>query len=446
MQIKQIKIENFRCLKHFKLDFAPNVTVLIGRNGAGKTSLLSAIKYAMSVFFTNDKSIGDNVMAAGNPDLHIIKTTPWDFYRDKANDSTSIDLSIKIEASLEGMHLDWEYYKRSTAFASLYQSKYKEAYLTMMNHYEKTGLMPILVYYSDAFPHKDSRISDFAKKSILVPGYMAPNFGYYKWDEDASCTIVWQNRLANSLLKQKTQVKENKIIDAEVNYVCSLLKKFSEPLGAGEDEGEEDFCIKEVFPVFDGEKIYLYLGLGSGREIMFDQLPAGYGRLYSIVLDLAYRMFVIKRDSDLDPKGIVLIDEVDLHLHPSLEQEVLDRFCKTFPSIQFVVSTHSPSVLIRLQTFNTGNRVYRMSEKNKWDAVEMHDLFGSDFATTVFDVMDTPLPKDEINEEIESIIRLFRKGKPHLANSRMEELRKLVSNRKFSILENEIKRRVGETL
>lgn len=51
MILKKIKIRNFRCFKNFEMDFSAGMTVLIGKNGAGKTSLLNAIRYGLSVFF-----------------------------------------------------------------------------------------------------------------------------------------------------------------------------------------------------------------------------------------------------------------------------------------------------------------------------------------------------------------------------------------------------------
>ena len=100
------------------------------------------------------------------------------------------------------------------------------------------------------------------------------------------------------------------------------------------------------------------------KSMLFEQLPAGYKRLYYIVFDIAYRSYLL--NGHTDSSGIVLIDELDLHLHPSLEQEVLQRFRNTFPHIQFIVSTHSPLVISNLNTQekNTAgesdNIIYRM--------------------------------------------------------------------------------------
>lgn len=59
MILKKITIENFRCFKNYEVDLTPGITCFIGKNGAGKTSLLNAIRYGLSVFFSNDSTMGD---------------------------------------------------------------------------------------------------------------------------------------------------------------------------------------------------------------------------------------------------------------------------------------------------------------------------------------------------------------------------------------------------
>lgn len=81
---------------------------------------------------------------------------------------------------------------------------------------------------------------------------------------------------------------------------------------------------------------------------MLNNLPAGYCRLYSIILDLAYRAYIL--NGDKEPTGIVLIDEIDLHLHPSLEQEVVQCLAEVFPKVQFIMTSHSAAVIANLDT------------------------------------------------------------------------------------------------
>lgn len=58
MKYDKLIIDNFRCFKHFEVDFANEVSIIIGRNGAGKTSLIKAIVYSLYFMFTHDRSLG----------------------------------------------------------------------------------------------------------------------------------------------------------------------------------------------------------------------------------------------------------------------------------------------------------------------------------------------------------------------------------------------------
>ena len=92
------------------------------------------------------------------------------------------------------------------------------------------------------------------------------------------------------------------------------------------------------------------VSVGTGRnseKLALDQLSGGYRAVLALAADLAWRMAQGNPhlDDPLESEAIVLIDEVDLHLHPSWQQRILDDLVRTFPKAQFVVSTHSPQVL-----------------------------------------------------------------------------------------------------
>ena len=427
MILKKITIENFRCFKNYEVDLTPGITVFIGKNGAGKTSLLNAIRYGLSVFFSNDSTMGDDLLISGNPDLKVISTLATDFYRAQNADLPAVDLTINMEAEFNDIPLNWEYYKRSTSGASLFVSKYQQAYRTLMAEYHNSDQLPLFVFYSDSFPHIDTRTSDFAKKAIK---------------EQGSCTSIWQNRFINSMLKQISLNDSDPLNSKEVEYIKNKLRTFSEPINSALEE-KDDFEIKDFFPVVDDKTLSLYLRLKNERDVIFDNLPAGYKRLYSIAFDLAYRLYILRKTNEEDPKGIAIIDEIDLHLHPSLEQEVLARLKKTFPSIQFIVSTHSPMVLSNLKVKDTGNMIYRM-QADEDTPNALPNLYGVDYSAAVYDFMGTPYADNEVKEEIEAILRLSRRGKPELVEKRKEELKSMVSEEQYINIISKINSQLAE--
>ena len=87
---------------------------------------------------------------------------------------------------------------------------------------------------------------------------------------------------------------------------------------------------------------------GARHELRIEQLSEGYKIVIAMVADLAARMAEANPEmlNPLEAKGIVLIDEVDLHLHPKWQRSILQDLHRVFPNVQFIVSTHSPIIVV----------------------------------------------------------------------------------------------------
>lgn len=105
--------------------------------------------------------------------------------------------------------------------------------------------------------------------------------------------------------------------------------------------------------IFDNQSVHLEFDIETyafhimeeGREpFAFDALSSGYAAVLDIVTDLMMRM-EHKAKNKYDLEGIVLIDEIEAHLHLSLQKNILPILTELFPNIQFIVSTHSPFIL-----------------------------------------------------------------------------------------------------
>lgn len=87
----------------------------------------------------------------------------------------------------------------------------------------------------------------------------------------------------------------------------------------------------------------------------FNDLSDGYRNMVAMVADIAYRCAQLNpqmgEDVTVNTKGIILIDELDLHLHPKWQRRVVPDLRKTFPNIQFIITSHSPFII---QSMNPG--------------------------------------------------------------------------------------------
>lgn len=428
MLYKKLVIDKFLCFDHFEMQFAEGVSVIIGRNGAGKTSLIRALVYSLYFMFTSDHSMGDDFLAAGNPDLKMRSIEFGEFHRNKSTDDAASDANFHGEIEFMGELIAWDMYRRSTSGSALNPARYKHAYQQLMHLYRENNRLPLISYFSDSFPHKLTKISPFAKQQMSANGKTLRNFGYYQWDNETACVEIWQRRLLNSMAKVKQLEDDTDTFTRnEVDFVSNKLKQFSQVINT--NMCDASFEIDRLFYMFDEEqKPVLWIRLKSGKEIKFDGLPAGYKRLYSIVLDLAYRAYLLNRQADAEPTGFVMIDEIDLHLHPSLETEVVERFTRTFPHLQFVMTSHSPLVVSNLPSNNQRNKVFRLvADETK--PHELPDLFGIDYDDVLLDWMEGYPRNEELDFLKFSMKRALDMGNEQLISMRRKELEKLLNSK-----------------
>ncbi len=435
MFLKRITIDNYSCFKQFDVELTEGINVIIGRNGAGKTSLIKSLVYLMNFMFTNDRSMGDNFLSAGNPDLKMISIKQDEFYRFNANSEAVSYANFHGEMTFEGEEFSWDMYKKSIFGASLYPSKYVDAYRKLMELSTKTGRLPLLAYFSDCFPHKQTNISSFARNEISKTTDILRNFGYYQWDNETACTVIWQMRLLNVMAKSMSLKETRSAAVKECSYVLNALKSFSRTINR---DGDNSFEVDTLMLNYNGaEKLELWVKLKTGQEIPFDALPAGYHRLYSIVLDLAYRSCLLNRSNPDETTGLVLIDEVDLHLHPSLSLEVLERFRAVFPAIQFVMTTHSPLIISSLKSDEHRNQVLRLVSGEEKPHV-LPDLYGIDYNAGLSDGMGVNPSNEDIDYLKRAILRAERRGDFENRRLKENELRGLVSEELYDRIMSEI--------
>lgn len=454
MILKNIKITNFHCFRNDIFCFSKKTTVLIGKNGRGKSSLVKAIKNALSVFFSNNTRWGYPSLAGTVPDLGVANMNIREVWHDdKMKYADFVDL--KVCAEYCGSNLpDWSFHKRAREKANSQSSYYKEAYVEFYKRYQTYNILPIFAYYSDSFPHIDTNLSSNIKAMIDNDDILDRSWGYYHWDYDTSCAIIWQLRFmrifrlyssyikiledtegTSNALKESLSKKIDKY-SAEINYIKNQLKRFAANDNPNLSGKPEDLQIADLF--VDGINTpYIVLLMSDGSCRRWDELPAGYARLFNIVLDLAYRSYVLN-GPNAKVQGVVFIDELDLHLHPSMEQDVLYRFRNAFPDLQFIVTTHSPLVIGNFQQ-DVDNTIIQMEYSNgKFDHHFVENIFGMDYDVTLSSIMATEPRNERIQMLKDKYVRLMLRSKNDKALEVLEQLRMMVSNDYYAQIVSEL--------
>ena len=424
MYLKKLHISNFRCFRDYTIEFAPGVTVLFGKNGSGKSTLIHAIHKALSFAFKNDKVEEDELtLSSGFSSLRPNQyRKKEDIVRDEKSGFPLPDICIHAEADFLETTLDWDMYALTSTFA-LQPSKYKTAYKLLMSRIKETGTFPVFAYFSDSFPHISTKASTLTKTQLSLR-----NLGYLGWDDETAYSDLWITRLTKiwtmwDRAKMNVRHEEAALANCD-NFKASGIineKEYCEDVDLHRtrlENAQKDFnkynpeisSIRECLVNFSKKlpgidvldffvSVYeedgLCLETKDGQNPTFEKLPAGYKRIFYMALDIAYRSYIL--NGTTDSEGIVVIDEIDLHLHPALEQVILQCFQVTFPNIQFVVSTHSPLVLADIDTVTEKNKVMRMTPA--CDAPEeWRNIHGIDYNQMLEENMDVSKRKPEIQE------------------------------------------------
>ena len=424
MYLKKLHISNFRCFRDYTIEFAPGVTVLFGKNGSGKSTLIHAIHKALSFAFKNDKVEEDELtLSSGFSSLRPNQyRKKEDIVRDEKSGFPLPDICIHAEADFLETTLDWDMYALTSTFA-LQPSKYKTAYKLLMSRIKETGTFPVFAYFSDSFPHISTKASTLTKTQLSLR-----NLGYLGWDDETAYSDLWITRLTKiwtmwDRAKMNVRHEEAALANCD-NFKASGIineKEYCEDVDLHRtrlENAQKDFnkynpeisSIRECLVNFSKKlpgidvldffvSVYeedgLCLETKDGQNPTFEKLPAGYKRIFYMALDRAYRSYIL--NGTTDSEGSVVIDEIDLHLHPALEQVILQCFQETFPNIQFVVSTHSPLVLTDIDTVTEKNKVMRMTPA--CDAPEeWRNIHGIDYNQMLEENMDVSKRKPEIQE------------------------------------------------
>ena len=463
MYLKKLHISNFRCFRDYTIEFAPGVTVLFGKNGSGKSTLIHAIHKALSFAFKNDKVEEDELtLSSGFSSLRPNQyRKKEDIVRDEKSGFPLPDICIHAEADFLETTLDWDMYALTSTFA-LQPSKYKTAYKLLMSRIKETGTFPVFAYFSDSFPHISTKASTLTKTQLSLR-----NLGYLGWDDETAYSDLWITRLTKiwtmwDRAKMNVRHEEAALANCD-NFKASGIineKEYCEDVDLHRtrlENAQKDFnkynpeisSIRECLVNFSKKlpgidvldffvSVYeedgLCLETKDGQNPTFEKLPAGYKRIFYMALDIAYRSYIL--NGTTDSEGIVVIDEIDLHLHPALEQVILQCFQETFPNIQFVVSTHSPLVLTGVETEGKPNVILHMASDDTKPEVT-HDIYGIDYNTGIEDVMGV----ESKNVELDYMVNLCAYMKKRNKIAQAENIMKRILD-KFAKSRNEVEKMV----
>ena len=397
MILDRLHLHNYRNYRDLSVSFGSEVTIFIGKNGSGKTNMIKAIKQLLSFVFSRRKDEPQYGFIASS-DRNVISYKALDARYGKDEDEDDYDYHYPIVNTLyatlgNGELLDWTF-EKDTLTSGLKDSLYRKANLRFWEVYDNgKGELPVFVYFSDSYPHVNLQLSTTIKDLLESGNPLPRNSAYYKWDDDKNCTEIW---LQYFIMQYKKSCLQNNVeATSFVDAIRQVLVTSSKPVS--EYNPDMDVVVRNILLDFRGKNEVVVLEYENGTRIPFTELPTGYLRFFSMVLDIACRGYLLNKNCN--PEGIVMVDELDLHLHPSVEQTILKRLRSTFTHVQWIVSTHSPLVLSAFEQKEGSNIIYKIStEHDKTLLVPIANMQGVDASTGLKYTMDTPDDDNRLND------------------------------------------------
>ncbi|WP_421919249.1 AAA family ATPase [Marinifilum sp.] len=364
--LTSIQINKIFHLEDIKIDIDEKEKkhlLITGKNGCGKTSLLNAlVNYLQSV--RNDKYLGflkyrkykDDLMA----ELGRLGHTPSDELK---KSSIIKDLDI-IESNIQ-------------------------------NHFGKVDL---------AFNHIHDLASLHHNEEFLFAFYPANRIS----------KVIRQTNPEKPNLNPVEKITDSKqiefvkfLIDLKVQE--ALAERNGDIVYANEIKEWFDNFEALLYKVFEDENLKLHFNFKNyvftiqqnEKEFGFNELSDGYSAIIYIITDLILKMQDPENLTRAYKKqGIVLIDEIETHLHLELQKAIMPMLTRVFPNIQFIVTTHSPFVLNSID-----NAVaYDLEKKERLD--ELHEYSYEALAEGYFDVSTE---SSFLNNKLERLKELIKK-------------------------------------
>jgi predicted ATP-binding protein involved in virulence len=391
VKLKKLTLDKFRGFENsVSIDFDEKLTILIGENGAGKTSILDAI--ANTLRYIPQQVIGESYQPE-----KLFKKTDVNNNHNQANSYLGVDLSfpyvkeenkIKIEIDDQGNEVGipifdeeteepiieevWECVDNYSLGISVGIATVKKG-VEANSHLDEEGIeiasesvsglseslakwmkldddpnyyanistsIPILAYYPcERFDNEDKH-----KKKLETD-----IFSLYRDSQLERTSFsfeVLKNWLAlqQKILWSPRKDQSSPELTSKRRIHGFIIESILSVLNDGDDRVYDDVIVD-----WDDEHPEGVLQVKKGDTYISEfQFSSGEKSFISLVADIA-RQLVISNPKSEDPlkegKGIILIDEIDLHLHPKWQRKIVPKLMELFPNVQFVVTTHSPKVL-----------------------------------------------------------------------------------------------------
>ena len=403
MRLQGIKILKFKGCQDVYLDFDKNLTVIVGANGAGKSTILDAISVTLSWIIARLRNAKGQGMYISDSEIY--------------NGSSSGCIEAEFD-NIQSLLIPSKSRKGISKEFSIdlrYLNQYCELLREKIEQTNQKVSLPILVKYG-------------VRRAVVDIPLRIRKPHIFDLFETYENSLRGDANFRNFVEWYRNQEDiENENLRASYS-----LFGYGDNSNFRPDRSLETVrrAIRVFMPAFDGIRVTrnpLQMRIEkNGFPLNVAQLSDGEKIYMALVGDLCRRLTLANptMDDPLQGEGIVLIDELDLHLHPQWQTEITTKLCDTFPNIQFIVTTHSPLVITNIQS----NQLRILSSEDGGIKV-LHSANGYSLPVSVIlkDIMgiSNELPYRIEKELLPALYKAIHDGDMTKANQLCEELESL---------------------
>lgn len=422
MKIEKLRIKNFRCYENIELELKEDYIVLVGINGAGKTTVLDAISIALGGYISNFNGMG--IYGINKSDSHY-KMYELGSIIEREH---QFPVEISVIGKVEKENIKWyRALNKENGRTSNTGAKEIIDYATNIQEKIKTGnkeiLLPVIAYYGTGrlwMQKREKSNKDSKENFSRLKGYV----DCLDSASNEKLMLKWFEKMTYLELQEAEKIPELEAVKRALNNSYEIID---------ESVDKANFSYK----VKSGE---LEVGIkrknGTVESLPLRILSDGIKSTMSMIADIAYRMAVLNPqlldNILLKTSGIILIDEIDMHLHPSWQSKIIKVLTKTFPKIQFIFTTHSPSVISNILNENilvlNNLEIYKLNDKT----------YGRNIESIVREVMKTEVRPQEIVKKLKEFNELLDDGKIKDARKLLKYLEEILGQNDTNIIDARI--------
>lgn len=430
MKIERVSLKNFRCFEQLEVTFHPQMTVLIAPNGAGKTTILDAVRIALWPF-VKGFDLGSQTGKSATIQIDDVRL-------ERREQEMEPVLPCQITAQATGIaiairdkqpHLfQWQQVReqvkprtqskgdRSTQVLTRLAKDYQSVIYKGPQANVDTIELPLMVYLGTGRLWYQGRYTSEAEDKKLDASVFSRLWGYqncltatssYKQFE------TWYGWVFRSYRELQIDQLENRLKPQDQNALANFAAAIEVVQRA----------INTLTTPLTGWRDLQYRA-SMGQQLVMEHPQHGYmplallsdglRNMVAMVSDIAFRCIKLNphlgKQAALQTRGIVMIDEVDMFLHPAWQQQVLGALQQAFPLLQFIVTTHSPQVISTVHADSI--RVLGQGVDGKpVAAMPLASTYGEPSSSVLRAVMQVdPLPPIHEKAELQRLTELVDQG------------------------------------